>query len=176
MFVNVILDSSQLRYIRTDQLTNGRISVYSNKSVINEGKLIRFQYPIKLEMHLGDSEVVAIPVIPKGDTKINIKSFSLNKPLQGTQLKFNFILSTTGNITEDEYLFDLVFMSKQYWNLYTKKLHDGVRSNKIDFTLEFPGHVGRYYTSDKLVSMSTVIGEVEGLPLYAINHETSRLG
>lgn len=96
----------------------------------------RCEIPIKLELHLRNSEVVAIPLFTKNTAdRVHCSSHTWIKPVQGTHdgLYMTFVGDKLGLIHSDEILFNLYFISKNFWKQVIKKDTDGLQSSPIQF-------------------------------------------
>lgn len=93
---------------------------------------IKIDIPIKLELHLRNSEVVGIPITL--GSKLKLISHSFTKPLQGTHnTLFLTFLNEGGNmmINENDPLVTFTFVSKHYWRLMLRKDIEGIISTPI---------------------------------------------
>lgn len=103
----------------------------------------KFEYDIKLELHLRNSEAVGIPIIGDSCNKelfqngLRLISHSVYKPLRGTHDKVYITFDTskldkTFLPCDKAYSLRFVFVSKLYWELLCKKYIDGIQSVPVE--------------------------------------------
>lgn len=139
MQVKITSDSSSLKMFDFSSINKYSLGVKLVDNLDLNYKLgtkLKLTLPIKLEMHLRNSEVVAIPLIAQQlNNKIELKSHNLFKPLQGTQDNIFITLTNSdgGIIDEGQRIFNIQFFSKNYWTQIIKKNNDGLRTAPIEF-------------------------------------------
>lgn len=89
----------------------------------------KIEVPMKLELHLRNSEVVGIPTVISEGTKLI--SHSIFKPLQGTHDNLYLTFEVKDNVftlLKDELLVTFIFVSKHFWRLMLRKDIEGLNS------------------------------------------------